>query len=117
MISYELVKRIKDANHPAIRMTDDELSHHQQVEIINGVTYHIPSLEEAIEACGEGIFELLRQSEWHQQSTGFIWMATIANAKNIKGLSLSEISKVMIKAGGSTPLEAVLNLWLSINKK
>lgn len=64
----------------------------------NGATY-VPTLEELIEACGEIKFTL-------SGGYGDDWWAH----KN-------ENEESQIIGRGSTPVEAVANLWLALNKK
>lgn len=60
-------------------------------------TIYFPTLPELIEACGIGFFELRRESfEWQVRGKG---------------------ENGWIYGGGSTPEEAVANLWLELNKK
>jgi hypothetical protein len=55
-----------------------------------------PTLEELIEACGDGFYRLMRISDK-------VW--------DVKGEGVKDW------CSGSTPSEAVANLWLALNKK
>ena len=61
------------------------------------IKLYIPSLEELIEACGDGLQDLTHTDDG--------W---ITNAENIGDL---------IQTNGKTPLQAVAYLWLALNRK
>lgn len=93
MIPYELAKKLKDAGFPQEMkdgsMLDDGLNN----EGYGPETAYDPTLSELIEACGESFVMLgHRGSGWFSES--------ISNIGN-----------------GTTPEEAVANLWLELNKK
>lgn len=98
MISYELAKQLKDAGFPLIRMLEKKE---------NGVyfstaepKYFNPTLSELIEACREALDEIVIYI-----TDGSV---EVKGANPLYGLDLN------IK--GSTPEEAVAQLWLQLNK-
>lgn len=106
---YELLKKCKEAGFPLVCV--GVLAPYQeiegkkylmlsrkQIEVFEGNGYIHPTLEEAIEACGS--FRSLQQLPEEARSDGE-YMST---------------SWAGICACGLTPLEAVLRLYLSINK-
>ena len=126
-MNYELAKKLKDAGWPqsiegmkCVWGIDPD----GKIAGVNGEKgammsdgfLRLPNLSELIEACGNGIFNLLRQSQFHQQETGFKWKATFADVSKMEGLSVSEAERIMVDGLGSTPEEAVVNLWLLLNK-
>jgi len=73
----------------------------------------IPTLSELIEACGEGFSELVRSNNY---ITKPMWLAYPSE----EAFNKSDNDCVLDCCGyeiGSTPEEAVTNLWLAINKK
>jgi hypothetical protein len=113
-MTYELAKQLKDAGFPIkVAFADIDLLPTKDGNSI----YYRPTLSELIEACGEGIFELLRQSEWHRSMSGNIWEAAIGKIKENTPLTIKGIEDSIVKVGGSTPEESVANLWLELNKK
>ena len=89
-MNYELCKKLKEARFPFKEHDDDHVN-----EIYGGLSYYA-TLSELIEACGEkfkSLNKIKQKKNW--------WAAGSGN-----GLSVH----------GSTPEEAVANLWLSINK-
>ena len=90
-MTYELLKQLKDAGFP-------QNNHYYCREdgIISDVC--IPTLSKLIEACGDR-FEYVRRCE-----DGEFVAGTYIEAKPLE-------------KGGSTPEEAVIKLWLEINKK
>lgn len=131
-MDYTLAKRLKDAGFPqpptsykgrfmsgGTEGKAEEMIRAGNGEVIKKVSsyspqLYVPTLEELIEACGEGIFNLLRQSEWHKQETGFAWKATIAKLDKPFSLTLDNIEKAMIDAYGETAEIAVVNLFLAL---
>jgi hypothetical protein len=99
-MTYELAKELKDAGL-------DVLQH----EHCNGCeydtqhrSYHVPTLSELVEACGEDSGELtLARSAgaWY----GEMWDRNVMPYKRTHLVY------------GSTPEEAVARLWLALNKK
>ncbi len=108
-MNYELAKQLKDAGFSLNECELDGCSYIGGSLDEDGKNYHYPTLEELIEACGRTIQsgpELYYFTLWgepHEWQAGFtpLWKeAVYANA-------LGE---------GSTPTEAVANLWLVLNK-
>lgn len=86
-MTHELAKQLKDAWFQSKRI--------DQVETYpNGEVIFIPTLSELIEACGDISFSL------NKTNTGF-WI------ESVKGDTETY----------PTPEEAVVNLWLALNKK
>lgn len=112
-MDYELAKELKNAgfsqnmkgNEPyGMRLMEEE-PHKPYVgpymtavpiEKVIEATVRIPTLEELIEACGDGYFTL--------QSSQLCWEA-------FRGLTNTKFGR------GSTPNKAVAKLWLLLNKK
>ncbi len=101
-MNYELAKQLKDAGYevknPSRYSDGIPITLHDDCVPIKNV-YLIPSLEELIEACGDEFGELMR---WKADG----WYA----CKTDEGGSDRRLWK-------KTPLEAVADLWLSLNKK
>ncbi len=72
-----------------------------------------PSLEELIEACGDG-FDSLRYSFVNGREDK-IWVAFHNKVYAIQSSPLNALH--MGGKEGSTPSEAVANLWISLNQK
>ena len=95
-MNYELAKKLEDAGFPH---DWSEFEKHDQVLLIKdwkiyGKGYS-PTLSELIEACGEGVFILMKNDNWADG-----WSAAL------NGMG----------AGGDTPEEAVANLWLKLQE-
>jgi hypothetical protein len=96
-MNYELAKELKDAGFPQKSMTIGFPEEYGP----GGV--YLPSLEELIEACGDGIVAVQKDGpgkwdavdEWEEYYP-------------------PEVKK---GASGSTPTEAAARLWLALNKK
>jgi hypothetical protein len=87
-MNYELAKKLKDAGFPQQPVPFLPLANNSP-ETMDLLTY--PTLEELIEACGEGFTTLIRSFE------GEVWLADGEE--------------------GKTAIEAVANLWLELHKK
>jgi hypothetical protein len=61
-MNYELAKQLKDAGFPIKQATDADIKASRadiwREPIMGGAWYLVPTLEELIEACGRGGFEL-----------------------------------------------------------
>lgn len=103
-MNYELAKQLKEAGFP-LNMSDHLECDYNHTEFINGIWYHISTLSELIEACGDfaGLFR--RKDDKLGQTVN--WMACNFGYK----------SQIMFQCEGSTPEEASANLWLETNKK
>lgn len=106
MISYELAKKLKDTGFPqdyhdcigdskGLCACNDE-------RIIRDVT--IPTLEELIKACGGNFHALIHTVDGGINCDKEFWSA-------------GETSLAKDWHNGETPIEAVANLWLELNKK
>jgi hypothetical protein len=93
-MNFELIKKLKDAG----------LSLHQR-DIEEGTRYHLPSLEELIEACptdiGKATFVLGSANQ------GKEWVACYFDFATNRGSDFYET--------GTTPVEAVAKLWLALH--
>lgn len=110
MITYELVKQLKDAGYrfKPMSQADAQVSELRARQIDFGeykeyIRYVLsPTLSELVEACGEGFGLLLRTTKEN-------WCA---------GNSCDQHGEIRVPRGfGSTPEEAVAKLWLELNKK
>lgn len=96
MISYELAKKLKDVGFP---FNEDNPCGHCGYD---GGSNH-PTLSELIEGCGEDFIDLSKEGKG--------WEAC---AKYYCCVEHGEGRKYKL---GSTPEEAVANLWLALNTK
>lgn len=102
MVSYELAKKLKDAGFPIRKMPvgyDDE---QHNVYWVDGFYFFAPTIEELIEACGDGFRQL---HKWDYGEWGAFSESNFGNSPD------------GIEATGKTPSEAVANLWLALNEK
>lgn len=124
-MNYELAKQLKDAGFPLISLATPAIAQTASRSYcvfcgfpfleIDGQYYLQPVLDVLIAACGEGIFQLLRQSEWHARTTDK-WQAVMARPQIMKELSMKELHRAQLEVYGQTPEEAVARLWLALNK-
>lgn len=92
-MTYELAKQLKDAGFP---QKENTYWKNERGEGTLGV--YAPTLSELIEACGEEFYSIRKQT--------------------LKYCAESVASDDrFFQAKGSTPEEAVANLWLELNKK
>lgn len=114
-MNYELAKELKDAGFPqdkseyffVVTPNAIERLHCTFVERVRHITTEIvsdPTLEELIEACGEGFDGLMSQKRV-SDSLGE-WVAMKDRYKSLDECFF-----------GKTPTEAVARLWLALNKK
>lgn len=92
-MTYELAKKLKEAG-----FRDNIYLYFEYKEVGNA-----PTLSELIERCGED-FEMVRRIFEYKTDIFLYWLAECTNKK-------------AICISGSTPEEAVANLWLELNKK
>lgn len=94
-MNYEMALKLKKAGFPRVGSVE--------ISINNGVEEELwfPTLSELIEACGNGIGVLER--------LGFQW---IAREDHESGDEIPDGFRTGI---GSTPEEAIVNLWLILN--
>lgn len=120
-MNYELVKKLKEAGWPQklvsgssdvyhLNHSDKDLNKIYTVtegNIINTEYLKVPLLSELVEACGEDFDAIFsgkqRKEDGYPKSKDMEWRA---DATNRTGFSCS----------GSTPEEAIANLWLALNK-
>lgn len=105
-MNYELLLKLKKAGFPFRIATMDTA---KVLGVFGGAdfgshTYTPPSLSELIDACGE--FGLLRTLEEQRKGK---WCAGMGEWSDAFGWEY--------KGRGSTPAEAVANLWLALNEK
>lgn len=100
-MDYELAKKLKDTGFP--QTTKEGFN----VTTISAGGVHFPTLEELIEACGDKFYSVSRLP---QKDFKDAWGAysTVPKGINVDGLLLGR---------GSTPLEAVANLYIALNTK
>lgn len=103
-MNYELCKKLKEAGFD--QGTKERCYLHDGVFVVLGKPYPsgweertiaYPTLEELIEACGETFFGVYRNIKRNKDKG---WLASAKDSE----------------ATGSTPEEAVANLWLSLKK-
>lgn len=117
-MNYELAKQLKDTGFPqkgkgelTLFMNFMDGTFKATVNDGEGTVdserlIYIPTLSELIiEACGYGVFTLVRN---------YVGLTTIWTSGIVRN-SIVENREVMVT--GSTPEEAVARLWLAINKK
>lgn len=102
-MTYELAKQLKDAGFPQTGTHTKFFSGLDKLPVSVGFGYeplavedsiYVPTLKELIEACGEKFGSL--------NNNGSFWQAN-HSTKSIEGI-------------GSTPEEAVANLWIELHK-
>lgn len=106
MITYELALKLKESGFP---QTGNGITpqawicnqDHSKKELL---AVYIPTLSELIKACGEELEDLRRDGHGWVAINGLNW-----ERKFDKDMTLYE--------SGSSPEEAVANLWLALNKK
>ena len=111
-MNYELAKKLKEAGFPQlmsgkgdfINEEGDGFEEMQRKGFASLTKYlwYCPTLEELIEASSPHLEELMKVSSY--------WVAISI------GTDPNPLGPIM-KAKGSTPSEAVANLWLELNKK
>lgn len=106
-MNYELAKKLKDAGFSFIECHLETCPYVGGSLDDSGKNYHYPSLEELIEACGEEFKGLIYGESYE---VGKPWGAYRIILGYECGLNSPETE-------GSTPSEAVANLWLELNKK
>lgn len=103
-MNYELAKQLKDAGFP-IESCSVGPNCEQWWYFPGEEAIHAPTLEELIAACGENLASL--------QNAGLMgWFAW----KDFPD-GLEKDGEMGTAFTGSTPSEAVANLWLALNKK
>lgn len=117
MITYELAKQLKDVGFPqkgvgVFRRADgewhDDGTKNPKWEEDKDKYAYAPTLSELIEACGEGFDVLSRDTSEGKDKV--VWLVN-------NYISPESIIDNMAWIEGSTPEEAVANLWFELNKK
>ena len=108
-MDYELAKRLKDAGLPMPnRVRFDPLG---MVDLKGKDEVWIPTLKELIEACGNGFEILYKENKYVNKRDWFF-------AGQADGADGGDLHSLAYPFGeGSTPSEAVANLWLNIKVK
>lgn len=107
-MTYELAKKLKDAGYPQDKM-GYYANFHQQVTPLTDETARAgdqikqPSLSELIAACGDGFYDIRHRGS--EIDKGLEWVASTTHG----------MGKPPELGWGSTPEEAVANLWLELN--
>ncbi len=110
-MKYELAKKLEDAGFGKNRailhgkrivFSDSHIDSEGNL-ITSADAVEVPTLSELIEACGDGFDALLKGQR--KNNVYGLWRADASDEAH--GISLT----------GSTPEEAVANLWLALNKK
>ncbi len=116
MISYELAKQLKDAGFSQGTYMHYTCQHDEPLKCrLVSFKLHesdcddvaVPTLEELIDACGDEFGRLIRQF----QIGGIFWTAYSSPRPNDINVP------AYIVQIGSTPTEAVANLYLALKKK
>ena len=100
-MTYETAKQLKDAGYP-----QGGVNMHRGFNAETGEPFVFPTLEELIEACGQGFRGV------HKIDGGRIYAAEEAHPIMVLG-----VPTISWNTGtGLTPETAVANLWLALNK-
>ena len=105
-MNYELCKRLKDAGFPLKEMDERELAELQDTPFHvpfyeeDESVYHTPTLSELIEECRDRFSYVIRDHKT-------LWRSVEKTYKDSQGANQGQ---------GSTPEEAVANLYLALNK-
>lgn len=122
MISYELAKKMKDAGFPqehsdTYALPDGRFLGGDTIELYEmEVACKVPCLEEVIEACGEGAGKQYNAGIKDIEVVGLL--SNQALKKEYRWMAYTGLCchATDVSAYGETPLEAVCNLWLELNK-
>ncbi len=99
-MTYELAQKLKEAGFPQGELVSGKFHHDKTT----GELTLIPTLSELIETCGSNLY-MLRYDPPATVIGGIRWKATgVGNGKNAE-------------VYGSTPEEAIANLYIALNKK
>lgn len=101
MISYELAKKLKDAEFP-FKYINDPRTQIANTQFEDGTCAIFPTLSELIEACGEQFHTLARR---RQIDNKLKWYAS------------SFVDKYDVALVADSPEEAIANLWLTLHNK
>lgn len=108
-ISYETAKRLKDAGFPLVECEIESCTYIGGSLDEGGRNYHYPTLEELIETCGDKFAALYAPQQ------GAKWVAA-AILHDCRAFSLCTVENHITQEGDS-PLDALANLWLSLQEK
>lgn len=111
-MDYDLAKKLKDAGFPqkngqAFGGSLVESERGLEFEFDGSETVYTPTLEELIEACGDS-FEVL------EQRTNWSKTFEYRHPRDLWAAGCSPKHQIWY---GSTPIEAVANLWLALHPK
>ena len=117
-MNYELAKQLKDAGFPQISenvLRNISLEEEMNRQLIGQESNYIcnPTLSELIEACGDRFEVLVRGSYLRIKP---IWRAYMSDEAFKKSGNNCEVGCCGYETG-TTPEEAVAELWLELNKK
>lgn len=107
MITYELAKKLKDAGFPQEPYRDGKGFSHKQVSLEGGDLVKIPYLEDLIDACGDKLGRVEHVMMRGVEETWISYSSKVENKLDIAAYIVQQ---------GSTPSEAIANLWLALNK-
>ncbi|SRR5258708_30809905 len=100
-MTYELVKKLKDAGF-ILQEELGDYDHHRSPHLqIDGKEFYIPTLPELIEACGEITLKKTRDALCEGEKVETFVYEAYTDEKSCLG---------------ATPEEAVANLWLALNQ-
>lgn len=111
-MEYKLLEKLQEAG---FELVHEAQTRYHSTEVINGIEYYIPTLEELIEACGEEFgsleqVEIIKYYDDGQTKRYFEWYVTAT-------VPLHDDKPGAIKyITGKTPSEAIARLWLTVNK-
>ncbi len=140
MIKYDLAKQLKDAGFEqgfrSTYMWPDGSTNDGNLKDDSGELVAVPTLSELIEACGGYFGALVRVEYPHITDMPHCWCnpmkevqpnrnMVIVHTKETKlewkvaavGKTMDDLTLPSQEVSGSTPEEAVANLWLALNKK
>lgn len=106
MLDYSTAKKLKEAGFPSRSIQDGGKWVEDTTQVDEMGMYLVaysPELSELIEACGDSFTGLIR-------TTDGSWVAGRLFYDEV-------VDNLMPKTKGSTPIEAVANLWLALHSK
>lgn len=113
-MSYKLAKQLKDAGFPQygkgeVSINVNLLSGETPKEAYERGSYdYVPTLSELIEACGDRFVSLSRSFDDHLKTA--YWQAI-----GLQG-EYPQVANKNVLSQGDTPEEAVVRLWLALQK-
>lgn len=110
-LTYEDCKELKDAGFPQIVSFETDVHIYKDEKGIEEV--RVPTLSELIAACGEDFYSL-RYTPVSGMGSDNHW---VAHSRSIGAIKVSPLNAVGMEGFiGSTPEQAVKNLWLALHK-